>query len=199
MPRDGRATRERILDVAEGLMTNNGYAATSLDQIIGESKSSKGAFFHHFDSKRALADVLVDRYVAADLAMLQMGLEAARDASDDATERAIAFVRFFEDLSDEIIQEPSGCFYTSILTERQLVAAGVSDPITKAVTVWRERFAELLREALPDRTDVDVAALADHLFVTFEGAFLLARTTGDPDHMRRQLQTLRILLTALLT
>ena len=179
-------------------MIDNGYAATSVDQVIAASKSSKGAFFHHFESKRALADALVDRYVAADLAMLESGLEAARAASEDPVERSIAFVRFFEDMAEEIIQEPSGCLYTSILAERQLVASGASDPITKAVLVWRERYAELLREALPTDAEVDLDALADHVFVTFEGAYLLARTTGEPDHMRRQLRTLRTLLTAVL-
>jgi TetR/AcrR family transcriptional repressor of nem operon len=198
MPKDGRATRERILDAAENLVIENGYAATSLDQVIGASQSSKGAFFHHFASKRALADALVDRYVAADLAMLDGGLAAAMAASDDPVERAIAFVRYFEDMADQIVQEPTGCLYASILAERQLLQTGASDPIAKAVVVWRERYAELLRDALPGRTDVDVDALSDHVFVTFEGAFLLARSTGDPDHMRRQLRTLRQLLTAAL-
>ena len=45
---------------------------------------------------------------------------------------------------------------------------------------------------------VDVDALADNLFVTFEGAFLLCRSTGDPEHMRRQLATHRTLVEALL-
>jgi TetR/AcrR family transcriptional repressor of nem operon len=199
MPRDGRATRERILTTAERLVINNGYAATSVDQVIAESASSKGAFFHHFESKRALADALVERYVAADLAMLESALEAARAASEDPVERTIAFVRYFEDMAEEIIQEPSGCLYTSILTERQLVTSGASDPITKAVVVWREAYAELLRDASPEHPEVDVDALSDHVFVTFEGAYLLARTTGEPDHMRRQLKTLRVLLTALLS
>ncbi|HET9422246.1 MAG TPA: helix-turn-helix domain-containing protein, partial [Nocardioides sp.] len=97
MPKDGRATRERILDAAENLVIENGYAATSLDQVIAASQSSKGAFFHHFASKRALADALVDRYVVADIAMLEAGLAEAVTTSDDPAERAIAFVRFFED------------------------------------------------------------------------------------------------------
>jgi TetR/AcrR family transcriptional regulator, transcriptional repressor for nem operon len=195
VPKDGRATRERILDAAENLVIANGYAATSLDQVIAASQSSKGAFFHHFASKRALADALIDRYVAADIAMLEAGLAEAMASSDDPPERAIAFVRFFEDMADQIVQEPTGCLYASILAERQLLESGASDPITKAVVVWRERYAELLRDALPG-TDIDVDALSDHVFVTFEGAFLLARTTGETDHMRRQLRTLRELLTA---
>lgn len=197
MPRDGTATRERILSAAQKLVIENGYAATSVDQVIAASTSSKGAFFHHFESKRALADALVESYVASDLAFLDEALAAA-SAHTAPVERAIAFLRFFEDIADELIQEQSGCLYTSILTERELVATGASDPITKAVEVWRERYADLLREALADRQDVDVDAVADHVWVTFEGAYLLARTTGDPDHMRRQLATLRTLVSALL-
>src|SRR5688572_12444414 len=60
MPRDGSATRERILDTAERLMTDQGYNATSLDQVVAESSSSKGAFFHHFRSKADLALQLVE-------------------------------------------------------------------------------------------------------------------------------------------
>jgi TetR/AcrR family transcriptional repressor of nem operon len=198
VPRDGSATRERILAAAERLVIDNGYAATSVDQVIAESGTSKGAFFHHFASKRALAEALVDGYVASDVAMLEAALEHARTATDDPVGRALAFVGFFEEAADQIMQEQSGCLYTSILTERQLVTSGASDPITKAVIAWREGYAELLRDALPDSTDVDVEALSDHLFVTFEGAYLLARTTGDPGQMRAQLRTLRVLLEGLL-
>lgn len=203
MPRDGRATRERILSAAQTLVIENGYAATSVDQVIAASASSKGAFFHHFESKRALADALVDRYVASDIAFLDEALAAAGQHTDP-TDRAVAFIRYFEDIADELMQAQSGCLYTSILTERELVSSGASDPITKAVVVWREGFAALLRDALGDRRgpdigiDVDVDAVADHVWVTFEGAYLLARTTGDPDHMRRQLATLRTMLSALL-
>ena len=49
-------------------MTLQGYTATSLDQVIAESSSSKGAFFHRFSSKSDLALQLIERYVASDLA-----------------------------------------------------------------------------------------------------------------------------------
>ena len=52
--------------------------------------------------------------------------------------------------------------------------------------------------ALPPDSDLDAEALADHVFVTFEGAFILCRATGDPGHMRRQLGALRRLFEVLL-
>lgn len=45
---------------------------------------------------------------------------------------------------------------------------------------------------------MDRYAAADHVFVTFEGAFVLARSMNDPGHMRAQLRVLRQLLEALL-
>ncbi len=197
MPRDGTATRDRILDAAEHLVIENGFAATSVDQVLDAASTSKGAFFHHFASKLELGRALVRRYVAADLAHLE-GALADTEGITDPVERALAFVRVFEDTADELMSAQSGCLYTSVLTERQLADTG--EPIQGAVVAWREGYAELLRAALGRRSrHVDVDALADHLFVTFEGAFLLCRSTGDSGHMRRQLTTYRTLVEALLT
>src|ERR1044072_3618746 len=60
MPRDGHGTRERILQAAERLMSDQGYSATSVDQVIAEAGSSKGGFFHHFSSKTDLAVHIVE-------------------------------------------------------------------------------------------------------------------------------------------
>lgn len=198
MPKDGAPTRERILDAAERLVIEQGYSATSLDHVIGASGTSKGAFFHHFDSKRALADALVERYVAADVAVLETALAAATAAADDAAGRAVAFLAHFEALGEQMLAEQSGCLYASVLVERQLVADGISGGIAGAVRAWREGYAALLRDALPEDSEVDADALADHVFVTFEGTFLLARTTQDPTSMRAQLRVLRQLVERLL-
>jgi hypothetical protein len=37
---------------------------------------------------------------------------------------------------------------------------------------------------------IDTDALADHLFVTFQGAFIVSRSMNDPRHMRAQLAVL---------
>lgn len=198
MPRDGTPTRERILAAARRMVIDNGFGATSVDAVIAASGTSKGSFFHHFASKRALADALIERYVADDLEMLDAGLAAAHAAGDDPVERAVAFLRFYEDGADELMSQTTGCLYISVLTEMELVDTGASDPIAKAAAQWQEAYAELLRDALGPRSDVDVAALADHVFVTFEGAYLLARTTGDPGQMRRQLTVLRQAVEAIL-
>ena len=39
VPRNGAPTRERILEAAERLVIDNGYAATSVDRVIAEAHS----------------------------------------------------------------------------------------------------------------------------------------------------------------
>ncbi len=197
MPRDGTITRERILDVAERLVIEQGFSATPLDQVIAEAATSKGAFFHHFDSKVDLARALVARYVEADLAQLEFGLAAAA-AVDDPKGRVVAFLRHFEDQGDEMIAVQSGCLYASVLAEQDLLRGEVRHLVEQAAVAWRRAIVDLLRPALP-ASALDLDALADHVYVTFEGAFLLYRTTEDASAMRAQLQVLRQLVEHLLS
>ncbi len=180
-------------------MTDQGYNATSLDQVIAESSSSKGAFFHHFSSKSDLALQLTERYVDADLAHLAAGL-AAVDGIDDAQARVVAFVRYYEDTADALMSEQSGCLYASVLAEREFTGGDINDLVAKAAIAWRAAIVDLLRPALALRPDLDIDAdaLADHLYTTFEGGFILCRTLGDASAMRAQLQVFRQLLESLL-
>jgi TetR/AcrR family transcriptional repressor of nem operon len=201
VPKDGTATKTRILDTAERLVIDNGFAATSVDQVIAEAGTSKGAFFHHFASKLELARALVDRYAAADIAHLERAAAQAQAVTSDPAERVLAFIRVFEDGAGELMAAQSSCLYVSVLTERQLALSGTREQIAKSVAAWRATLAGMLREALaarPAAASVDTDALADHLFVTFEGAFILSRSMNDPRHMRAQLTVLRQLIESLL-
>jgi TetR/AcrR family transcriptional repressor of nem operon len=72
--------------------------------------------------------------------------------------------------------------------------------VERPIRTWREEFAGLLRPALRAAgvRDVDPEALADHLFATFEGGYLLCRSLRSAEPMRTQLQVLRQLVAAML-
>jgi TetR/AcrR family transcriptional repressor of nem operon len=200
VPRDGTGTRDRLLDAAEQLFERNGYAGTSVDQILEESGSSKGAFFHHFASKRALAGSLISRYVDADLALLQDGLEHAK-GYDSPIEQLLAFLGFYENWSGDLTEE-SACLYLPMVTERDTLDEQSAAEVERAIVGWRTETARLVREAFaavgvadgPDPED-----LADQLFVTFSGSFLMCRALGSPEPMRSQLRVFRQLVEALVT
>lgn len=202
MPRDGTVTRTRILDAAESLMERNGVAGTSVDQILAAAQTSKGAFFHHFDSKRELTVALMERYVEADIGQLRRALAAVEDVTDPV-ERAVGFARYFERWAVELVHEDSACLYIAALSERDLLEGPVRDAVLRAITTWRDEVAALLAPALAARAArihdaPDPHELADHLFATFEGGYLLCRSLGSPEPMRAQLRVFRQLLESLL-
>ena len=72
----GQATRLRIVATATTLFSELGYEATSIEAVLRESGVSRGALYHHFDSKDALFEAVLEA-IEADLA--QAAIAASRN------------------------------------------------------------------------------------------------------------------------
>src|SRR5215203_679349 len=55
------ATTGALIDAARELFAQDGFAATSLDAVVARAGVTKGALYHHFDSKRALFRAVYER------------------------------------------------------------------------------------------------------------------------------------------
>lgn len=191
---ENTSARDRIMDAAEKLVYENGFNATSLNAILGEAGASKGAFFHHFTSKEVLGEALLDRYAAADSATLEEFMTEAESMSGDPAEQIVTFVSLFEEAADDIAAEQPGCLFASFIYERGPGGGREDDVIIESVQLWRNRILEKLQKVSAESTRLDGAdlpSLADQVYSTFEGGFILARATNDPSHLRRQLAHLR--------
>jgi len=54
------ATRQKIMDAAIDVFSEIGYAAGGWSTIIERTGMTKGALYHHFDSKESLASAIID-------------------------------------------------------------------------------------------------------------------------------------------
>ena len=54
------ATRAALLDEATTLFAERGYAGTSLEDVASASRVTRGAVYHHFASKQALFEAVLD-------------------------------------------------------------------------------------------------------------------------------------------
>jgi AcrR family transcriptional regulator len=70
----GEATRERVLIAARRLFAEDGYEATSIEDVIAASRVTRGALYHHFQSKAELLDAVVEAVFA----------EVARETAESA-------------------------------------------------------------------------------------------------------------------
>ena len=75
----GRETRERLLSTGRELFGERGYDSTSIEAILAGAGIARGALYHHFATKEALFDAVLDRLVAE---IADTAADAARTASD---------------------------------------------------------------------------------------------------------------------
>lgn len=60
----GKATRERLIAAGRELFGAQGYEGTSIETILEAAGVARGALYHHFPTKEALFDAVVDQVVA---------------------------------------------------------------------------------------------------------------------------------------
>jgi AcrR family transcriptional regulator len=91
------STKRALVDVAEELFTDNGYAATSLDAIVAGARVTKGALYHHFSGKQALFEAVFERVESDASRAIQKALKGHRDPWEKARAGLRAFL--------EVVQE----------------------------------------------------------------------------------------------
>jgi len=114
--RQAEATRDLLVSIARERFTTQGYAATSIEDIVQRAGVAKGALYHHFSGKDALfravyeavmADV-VSAVMAAALAVqepwagVRAGLSALLDACLDPAFRRIVVLESVSVLQSEV-------------------------------------------------------------------------------------------------
>jgi AcrR family transcriptional regulator len=93
------STRRALVDVAERLFTEHGYAATSLDAIVAGADVTKGALYHHYSGKQALFEAVFERVESAGVQSIQKALTGGEDPWDKAQSGLQAFL--------EVVRQPS--------------------------------------------------------------------------------------------
>src|SRR3954451_10391206 len=93
------STKRALVDVAEQLFTEHGYAATSLDAIVAGARVTKGALYHHFSGKQALFEAVFERVEDDASKRIQRALRGKKDPWTKALEGLRAFL--------VVVQEPA--------------------------------------------------------------------------------------------
>jgi len=86
------STRRALIEVAEGLFAESGYAATSLDAIVAGARVTKGALYHHFAGKQDLFEAVFEQVEARASKAIRKGLKSERNPWDKATAGLRAFL-----------------------------------------------------------------------------------------------------------
>jgi len=200
MSTKGLQTRTRILDEAQSMILDYSYSGMSLDGLIGRLGLTKGAFFHHFDSKDDLARTLIKRFSDEGNATLRTMLARAHKLSDDPLQQLLILVGLFIEEFEGLTEPYPGCLLAAYVYEMQQFDEDVRDIINDEFLTWRKILTEQIERIklrYPARQEVDTGALADMFISTFEGAFIMSKSLRDPAITAQQLRLYKAFIAAL--
>ena len=180
--------RQRLIDVAAEEIYRAGFQAASVGDILKSCGLSKGAFYHHFQSKKELGLAVLDEvFVATYKEHWNPIFEA-----DDPLAALIEFLRGgYRRWSDEQVR--NGCPLGNIAQEMSPIDESFRLAVGRILESWRASIAQALgksrAEGLMDR-DADVQSIACLVLATVEGASSLTKNAQDVDVFRRSVSGL---------
>ena len=95
MTQHGPQTRRQILRAALKRFANGGYAATSVQQIVGDAKVSKPALYYYFRDKAGLFEALVNEAHDGRFRVVQEAATRTRDFPGQLREILVALFDYF--------------------------------------------------------------------------------------------------------
>jgi len=191
MASKGENTRKRILDTAQAMILDHGYAGVSVDQLISSMGLTKGAFFHHFKSKQALARTLIQRYSDDGVQLFRDNLARAKKLSDDPLQQFLIFIGLYEELFEGLAEPYPGCLLASYVMEMQQFDEEMRSIINVEFELSRTELTKLIKEIskrYPPHVALDPVSLADCFMSAFEGAFILSKSLHEADITAQQLR-----------
>ena len=196
-PAKRESARTRLLDAAHGVIRRQGYAGTSVDDLCKAAGVTKGAFFHHFASKEALA--VAGAVAWTEHARARIFTDAPWMRADDPLDRVLAHIDFRLSMIDGPV-EAFTCFVGTMVQEAFATNDAIRAACDASITAYAERLAEDVQAAIDRhgiRSGVTAIDLAFHIQAVLQGAFILAKAKDDPaiartcvTHLKRYVEML---------
>jgi len=181
LTRKGRATRDRIVEAAAGLMFRQGAAGTTTEQVQAAAGVSASQVFHYFGDKRALVRAVIAHQTEAVLAAQQPLLGRL-----DSMQALRAWADLFVSIQEQL-QYEGGCPIGSLGGELAETDAAARQEVARGFARWEGAIRDGLR-AMYARGDLrrsaDPDALALALLTAVEGGLLMTQIRRDPAPLR---------------
>ena len=173
----GSERRSQIVDAAALLISERGFTATSVDEVIKHAKlSGKSHFYHYFKSKEELGYEVLNRQFER---FAERGLAVLREPMIDPLERLDLFIDGIVALQAERGGR-RGSPFGNLAAELADAHEGFRIRIEAIFERWANQIRSLLWEARPQlKDDVDAVRLSRFIIAALEGAVLMTRVKRD--------------------
>jgi len=181
-----QSARDKLLTVALQVIRQHGYAGTTVDDLCAAAGVTKGAFFHHFDSKEALGVEAAKFWIETTGALFAA---APYHDHDNAYDRVIGYIDFRRDLLNGTLPDIT-CLAGTMIQETYNSHPAIRDACQDSISGHAATLEADITAAMKERNiaaDWTPASLALHTQAVLQGAFILAKAQDNPavaiDHL----------------
>ena len=173
-----QTAKQVLLNAALNVIRAKGYTATTVDHLCHAAGVSKGAFFHHFASKEALAVAAADHWSATTGRLFE---QAPYHALADARQRVLGYLDFRAALLQGKVADFT-CLVGTMVQEVHDSSPAIRNACAHSITRHAATLEADIAQALAgcgQAEHVDAQSLALHIQAVLQGAFVLAKATQD--------------------
>ena len=174
--RDPERTRERLLQAGFREVFRTGFQSASIDTILAATNVSKGALYHHFDSKEDLGLAIIEEIIAK---LVHDGWLRPLLGDGQPIDILIAIVRRIPDRPHDI---RAGCPLLNLAQEMSPLDEQFRKRLERLFLAWQGGVAALLRKGQSQgtvRRDLNADETASFLVAMVEGYVSLAKNAQD--------------------
>lgn len=180
---DHRETRETLCRAGVAALTEKGFSATGIDEILKSVGVPKGSFYHFFASKEAFGSELITLYARYFVGKIDRFL---LDESLTPLKRIEAFCEDAE-RGMQRFDFRRGCLVGNLGQEMGALPESFREQLTNVLLDWQARFERCLEQAkaageISEATDC--ARLAAFFWIGWEGAVLRAKLERNGEALR---------------
>lgn len=186
-----RQTKAKIVAAAGGLFYEQGYQATTIDQVIERSGVSRPTVYSHFSTKEGLCLEYLKERRKNDIASLK---EAVRKTPGEK-ERFLAVIKFVG--KTLIATGYRGCGFFNMISE----ISDCNNPIVIEARRYVDSFRDVIKDAVlelkaadPKYKKLDVDGIADAYYLIVGGAIMASQEYRDPWPIERAVKEVERLL-----
>lgn len=179
----GEETKTRILQQAAELFNQQGYAGSSIADIMRVTGLQKGGIYNHFKNKDELALQAFDFAVAC----VGQHTKAVLRTKRHAVERLLGIIEVFRSFVDNPPIK-GGCPLLNTAVESDDTHPILRERTQQGMNSWRRLICLIIEKGIDKgeiRSGVDADEVATIMIATLEGALMMSKLYGDAIHMQR--------------